>query len=86
MKLEDELSAQVRNYANDSVWIIQSRELMRNAAEEIKELRAELAALQHQEPVATVRCINGVTIGYLDQMLPVGTKLYLAAGAKEKTE
>ena len=29
------------------------------------------------EPVATVQCINGVTIGYLDVMQPVGTKLYL---------
>lgn len=28
------------------------------------------------EPVATVQCINGVTIGYLDVMQPVGTKLY----------
>jgi len=25
MKLEDELSAQVRNYANDSVWIMQKQ-------------------------------------------------------------
>ena len=29
-----------------------------------------------QEPVATVRCINGITIGYLEVMQPVGTKLY----------
>jgi hypothetical protein len=29
-----------------------------------------------QEPVATVQCINGVTIGYLEIMQPVGTKLY----------
>jgi hypothetical protein len=28
------------------------------------------------QPVATVQCINGVTIGYLDVMQPVGTKLY----------
>lgn len=31
-----------------------------------------------QEPVATVQCINGITIGYLDVMQPVGTKLYAA--------
>lgn len=31
---------------------------------------------QGVEPVATVQCINGVTIGYLDVMQPVGTKLY----------
>ena len=31
---------------------------------------------QAVEPVATVQCINGVTIGYLDAMQPVGTKLY----------
>ena len=28
------------------------------------------------EPVATVQRINGITIGYLDVMQPVGTKLY----------
>ena len=33
---------------------------------------------QQQEPVGTVQCINGVTIGYLDVMQPVGTKLYTA--------
>jgi hypothetical protein len=31
---------------------------------------------QAVEHVATVQCINGVTIGYLDVMQPVGTKLY----------
>ena len=40
-------------------------------------LRAEQPS-QHQEPVGTVQCINGVTIGYLDVMQPVGTKLYTA--------
>lgn len=30
------------------------------------------------EPVATVQCINGVTIGYLEVMQPIGTKLYAA--------
>ena len=42
-------------------------------------LRVALEAEQAQavEPVATVQCINGVTIGYLDVMQPVGTKLYL---------
>ena len=39
-----------------------------------KALEAEQA--QAVEPVATVQCINGVTIGYLDVMQPVGTKLY----------
>jgi hypothetical protein len=29
-----------------------------------------------QEPVATVQCIHGITIGYLEIMQPVGTKLY----------
>lgn len=28
------------------------------------------------QPVATVQCVRGVTIGYLDVMQPVGTKLY----------
>jgi len=29
-----------------------------------------------QEPVATVQCVNGITIGYLEVMQPVGTKLF----------
>ena len=41
----------------------------------LREALAEQPA-QHQEPVGTVQCINGVTIGYLDVMQPVGTKLY----------
>mgnify|MGYP000029008702 CR=1 FL=1 len=36
----------------------------------------ERLAQPEQEPVATVRCINGITIGYLEVMQPVGTKLY----------
>jgi hypothetical protein len=31
-----------------------------------------------QEPVATVQCIHGITIGYLEIIQPVGTKLYTA--------
>jgi len=34
------------------------------------------AAQPAQEPVATVQCIHGITIGYLEIMQPVGTKLY----------
>jgi hypothetical protein len=37
-----------------------------------------------QEPVATVQCINGVTIGYLDVMQPVGTKLYTTPPAAKR--
>ena len=33
-------------------------------------------AAEKQEPVATVQCINGLTIGYLEVRLAVGTKLY----------
>jgi len=36
-----------------------------------------------QEPVATVQCIHGVTIGYLEVMQPVGTKLYTSPPRKE---
>jgi hypothetical protein len=36
-----------------------------------------------QEPVGTVQCINGITIGYLDVMHPVGTKLYTAPPAAQ---
>ena len=42
--------------------------------EAVDALEAEQA--QAVEPVATVQCINGVTVGYLDVMQPVGTKLY----------
>jgi hypothetical protein len=41
----------------------------------INNLKAQLAQPE-QEPVATVQCIHGITIGYLEIMLPVGTKLY----------
>jgi len=41
------------------------------------------APAQQQETAATVQCINGVTIGYLDVMLPVGTKLYAAPQQRE---
>jgi hypothetical protein len=37
-----------------------------------------------QEPVATVQCINGITIGYLDVMQPVGTKLYTPPPAAQR--
>ena len=40
-------------------------------------------AQPEQEPVATVQCIRGVTIGYLDVMQPVGTKLYTSPPARE---
>jgi hypothetical protein len=38
-----------------------------------------------QEPVATVQCINGITIGYLEVMQPVGTKLYTTPPAAQRT-
>ena len=38
---------------------------------------------QEQEHVATVQCVRGVTIGYLEKMLPVGTKLYTAQPARQ---
>jgi len=40
-------------------------------------IKAALAQPE-QEPVATVQCIHGITIGYLEIMQPVGTKLYTA--------
>lgn len=42
----------------------------------IKEALAQSSDSVEQEPVATVQCIRGVTIGYLDVMQPVGTRLY----------
>jgi hypothetical protein len=44
--------------------------------EAITAIKEALAQPAEQEPVATVQCIHGVTIGYLDVMQPVGTKLY----------
>ena len=53
------------------------------ARAEVDDLRREVGRLQSEaeqaqavEPVATVQCVRGVTIGYLDVMQPVGTKLY----------
>ena len=42
----------------------------------VSDLLRRRLAQPEQEPVATVRCINGITIGYLEVMQPVGTKLY----------
>ena len=42
----------------------------------ITAIQQAMLAAPVQEPVATVQCINGITIGYLDVMQPVGTKLY----------
>ena len=39
-------------------------------------LMESLLAQPEQEPVATVQCVNGITIGYLEVMQPVGTKLF----------
>jgi hypothetical protein len=39
-----------------------------------------------QEPVGTVQCMNGVTIGYLEIMQPVGTKLYTTLPAQPAQE
>jgi hypothetical protein len=36
--------------------------------------------------VATVQCINGITIGYLEVMQPVGTKLYTTPPAAPMNE
>jgi hypothetical protein len=35
------------------------------------------------QPVATVQCVNGITIGYLEVMQVVGTKLYTTPPAQE---
>jgi hypothetical protein len=43
----------------------------------------ERLAQPEQEPVATVQCVNGITIGYLEVMQPVGTKLYTAPQQRE---
>lgn len=48
------------------------RELLIDAARIIEALTQPA-----QEPVATVQCIHGITIGYLEIMQPVGTKLYI---------
>ena len=56
------------------------REFWRNNSgvnwDELEAAIKEALAQPGQEPVGTVQCINGVTIGYLDVMQPVGTKLY----------
>ena len=50
---------------------------------EIGRLRAKIAEMEKQEPVAHVwRCDNGHIHGSSERFLPMGTKLYLAPGAK----
>ena len=50
---------------------------------EADELRAKVAEMRQQEPVASVwRCDNGHIHGSCERTLPMGTKLYLAPGAQ----
>lgn len=54
-----------------------------DAADEIERLRAKIEEMEKQEPVAHVwRCDNGHIHGSSERFLPMGTKLYLAPGAK----
>jgi hypothetical protein len=46
----------------------------------------EQGSKPEQEPVATVQCVNGITIGYLEVMQPVGTKLYTAPPEQKRRE
>ena len=55
-----------------------AHQALEKMAENAKELGLDYEPAQQQEPVGSVQCINGVTIGYLDVMQPVGTKLYTA--------
>jgi hypothetical protein len=48
-----------------------------DAMKAIADMKQALAQPE-QELVATVQCIHGITIGYLEIMQPVGTKLYTA--------
>lgn len=53
----------------------------RQVAKEMENTRlytAPPAAQPAQEPVGTVQFIQGVTIGYLEKALPIGTQLYIA--------
>jgi 2-keto-3-deoxy-L-rhamnonate aldolase RhmA len=61
-------------------------EVLGNTNDAITAIQQALAAQPApvQEPVATVQCINGVTIGYLDVMQPVGTKLYTTPPAAQR--
>jgi len=50
---------------------------------EINALRAKVAEMERQEPVASVwRCDNGHIHGSCERTLPMGTKLYALPGAK----
>jgi hypothetical protein len=71
-----------------------AEERMQNEIDELEQenrlLRARNTRLEAEakvvsvQPVATVQCINGVTIGYLDVMQPVGTKLYTTPPAAQR--
>lgn len=53
------------------------------AKDELNRLRAKIAEMERQEPVASVwRCDNGHIHGSCERTLPMGTKLYPAPGAK----
>ena len=53
------------------------------AKDELNRLRAKIAEMERQEPVALVwRCDNGHIHGSCEQALPMGAKLYALPGAK----
>lgn len=53
------------------------------AKAEIDALRAKIAEMEKQEPVASVwRCDNGHIHGSCERTLPMGAKLYALPGAK----
>ena len=57
------------------------------AEEERDALRAKIAEMERQEPVASVwRCDNGHIHGSCERTLPMGTKLYALPGAQTQGE
>ena len=54
------------------------------AKAEIESLRAKIAEMEQQEPIAHVwRCDNGHIYGSSERFLPMGTKLYALPGAQQ---
>jgi hypothetical protein len=75
----------LRDYLRESIVPLIEDVLTKKLGQAITFAKEELAA-PVQEPVATVQCVNGITIGYLEVMQAVGTKLYTTPPAAHAQE
>ena len=69
-------AANEQGVITDTIWFSEHETLFDYIVSEADALRTAIAEAEKQEPVTTVQCIDGVTIGYLEVRQAVGAKLY----------